>query len=261
MPDYLDILAKEAKKTVEEGYYNDTSQTETKAYHVSLKKAIIDCKKAPIISEIKRSSPSEGDLRKEFDLKNIARDMDAGGAVGISVLTEPTFFKGNIEFIPIIREQVKTPILMKDLIVDPVQIESGSRVGANVVLLIHSLFSRGYCKNNIEEMIAYSHSRNLEVLLEVHTRDEFLSALETTADMIGINNRNLETLQVDLKVTKQILTGYDNRNKVIISESGIKNGEDINFLRGCGAQAFLIGTSIMKFSDIRKKISSLVESL
>lgn len=259
MDDCLDVLVNDAVKSIEEGYYETT--IELPASPVSLRESILRFKRAPIISEIKFASPSIGSLKKNCDLKRIAKDMEGGGVVGISILTEPKHFKGHIKFIAEVRDQVRVPILMKDIILSPIQIESASKTGANAVLLIQKLFESGYCEKDVQYMIEYSHSRGLEVLLEVHTEDEFLSALKTNADMIGINNRDLKTLKVDLEVTKHILTKHHVEGKVIVSESGINSPEDVHFLRECGVQAFLVGTAIMKASNIRKKVKELVEAL
>ncbi len=259
MPDYLDVLAEDAVKSIEDGYYE--TALEAPALPASLREAILRSERAPIISEIKFASPSMGILRKNCDLKRIAREMEGGGAVGISVLTEPRHFKGHIKSVTEVRGQVRVPILMKDIILSPVQIEAASKIGANAVLLIQTLFERGYCEKDFQYMIEYSHLRGLEVLLEVHTEDEFLSALKTDADMIGINNRDLKTFKVDLGVTKRILTKHHAEGRVIVSESGINGPEDIHFLRECGVQAFLVGTAIMKANDVKEKVKELVEAL
>lgn len=259
MPDFLDVLAGDAMRSVEEGYY-ETSRKAASS-HLSLREAILKCKKAAVISEIKFSSPSKGTLRRNRYLKRIAGEMEGGGAVGISILTEPKHFKGHIDFVAEARDRVRVPILMKDIILSPLQIETASRVGANAVLLIQALFDRGYCERGVQEMIEYSRSRGIETLLEVHTEEEFVSALEAGADMIGINNRDLKTLRVDLEVTRNILKKRPVEGEVIVSESGINGPSDIRFLRECGAHAFLIGTSIMKAHDIKEKVKELVEAL
>jgi indole-3-glycerol phosphate synthase len=142
-----------------------------------------------------------------------------------------------------------------------VQIEAGSQVGANAVLFIQALFDRGYCEKNVQEMVRYSHSKGLEVLLESHTEEEFRSALKAGADMIGINNRNLKTLEVDLGVTRDILSKCPASDEVIVSESGIDSARDIRFLRLCGAKAFLVGTTVMKAHNIKEKVRELVGAL
>jgi len=259
MLDFLDTLANNAMRSVEEGYYEVT--VNLTAPSLSLRESILKCERAPVISEVKFASPSMGTIRSR-SLRRIVKDMEEGGAAGISILTEPKHFNGHINFIAGIRDQVNIPILMKDIVLSRKQIDAASRAGANAVLLIQTLFDRGYCEMDLQSMIGYAHFKGLEVLLEVHTEKEFLSALRTNADMIGINNRDLKTLKVDLKVTRLLLANYhDFRGKVIVSESGINSPEDIRFLHRCGAQAFLVGTAIMKASNVKKKVKELVEAL
>jgi len=203
MADFLDTLAQDARKTISEGHYK--ASTPPLSPPVSLKEAILGSRRVPIITEIKVASPSLGTIRKDFDPEGVARAMERGGAVGISVLTEPRHFKGSLASLTRVRRAVRLPILMKDIILSPVQLEVASKVGANAVLLIEALFERGYCEYGIHEMIAQAHSKNLEVLLETRNEDEFRSAINSDADLIGINNRDLGTLRVDLGTTKRIL--------------------------------------------------------
>ncbi|MFW6110730.1 MAG: indole-3-glycerol-phosphate synthase [Thermoproteota archaeon] len=259
MTDYLDILAKDTAKTIRQGYYEDIIPV--KPVETSLKEEILKCNGNPVISEIKFASPSQGRLREDRNPKRVAKEMEEGGAIGISVLTEPRHFQGKIEFIPQIRGEIEIPILMKDLFLTFSQIDAAHEIGANAILMIQALFQRGYCQEGITEMIDYAHSRRLEVLLEVHTEEEFLSACEEETDMIGVNNRDLGTLDVNLEVTEDILTSHPPEDKIIVSESGIKDPRDIRLLRRCGAQAFLVGTSIMNSKDITAKVKELVETL
>jgi indole-3-glycerol phosphate synthase len=256
MSDFLDVLAHDSKETIENGYYEKIAPTQH--MRVSLRNAISESKVNPIITEIKFASPSVGVIRKDVKPNMIAKAMERGGAVGISVLIEPKHFNGSLEALAQAREAVKLPILMKDIIIVPEQIEAASQLGADAVLLIEALFERGYCETSIDKMIAFSHNRRLEVLLETHTEEEFQSAIETDADLIGINNRNLATLKTDLNTTKRILEKRMNIGKLVVSESGIKTLEDLNFLRGCGASAFLIGSSIMSTKDVEEKIREFV---
>jgi len=258
MVDFIDVLVRDVKKSIDKGYYEVTVQSTTT--FVSLKKAILECKHAPIIAEVKVASPSLGVIRENADVEKIAMAMQNGGATGISVLTEPKHFKGSLSSFIKIRERVKLPLIMKDVIISKTQLEAASRNGANAVLLIEALFKRGYCECDIHSMIAYAHSRNLEVLLEAHTEDEFLLALNTDADLIGINNRNLETLKVNLETTKGILQKIDSPEKIIVSESGIKTPTDIRFLHEQGVHAFLIGSAIMASNDIEKKVREFVSA-
>jgi indole-3-glycerol phosphate synthase len=192
MADFLDTLAQTAKATIDSGYYE--ALTEAATPRVSLKKAILEAKHIPVITEIKAASPSAGTIRENIQPSNIAESMEKGGAVGISVLTEPKHFNGSLRSLVEARRTVNLSLLMKDIILSPVQLEAASKLGANVVLLIEALFDRGYCASNLDVMIATAHSKGLEVLLETHTAEEFRVAVGTHADLIGINNRNLATL-------------------------------------------------------------------
>jgi indole-3-glycerol phosphate synthase len=259
MADFLDVLAQSAKATIDSGYYEALEATAPS--HVSLKRAILETKNAAVITEIKAASPSAGTIRKNVNASKIAESMQKGGAVGLSVLTEPKHFNGSLRSLVEARKAVALPILMKDIVLSPVQVEAASKAGADAVLLIEALFERGYCEFGIEEMIARAHSEGLEVLLEAHTADEFRSAVRTHADLVGINNRNLATLKVDLKVTKEILERNDAEGKVVVSESGINTPADLRFLRDCGAHAFLIGSAVMLADDVESKVREFVSAL
>jgi len=258
MSDFLDVLACDAKATIDSGYYQYLKST--KQHQVSLKKAILECRANPVITEIKAASPSLGTIRGSINPTEIAIAMEKGGAVGISVLTEPKHFNGSWQALVEAREVVKLPILMKDIVISTKQMEAASQIGANAVLLITALFDRGYGEIGIDGMIAFAHAKGLEVLLETHTEEEFRSAIKTDADLIGINNRNLGTLKIDLNTTKEILKRNNNCGKMVISESGIKTPADLRFLRQCGAKAFLIGSSIMLTENIEKKVKEFVEA-
>ena len=258
MSDFLDVLARVAQINIESGYYDNIVPVEN--VRVSLKKAILNCKSNPVIAEIKASSPSKGVIRTNVEPAAIAKSVEEGGAVGLSVLTEPKQFSGSLEALAQARKAAKLPILMKDIILSPIQVQAGLKLGANAVLLIKAVFDRGYCDKTLEEMIAGSHMLGLEVLLETHTLSEFVSSLRTDADLIGINNRNLATLKVDLNVTKNILSSINPKNKLVVSESGINTVADVHFLRENGASAFLIGSAIMLSDNIEEKVRELVNA-
>jgi indole-3-glycerol phosphate synthase len=259
MADFLDVLAQDAKETVNKGYYK--ALTQTKTAQTSLKKAIIESKTVPVITEIKAASPTAGIIRKNLDAERIAKAMEKGGAAGISVLTESKHFNGSLNSLAETRKTVKLPILMKDIIISPAQLKAASKVGANAVLLIQALFDRGYCERDIDEIISEAHEGKLEVLLETHTEDEFRSAVGSDADLIGINNRDLGTLKVDFDVTKKILKNSNTQGKIIVSESGINTLADLRFLRKCGAHAFLIGSAIMLAGNIEEKVREFAHAL
>jgi indole-3-glycerol phosphate synthase len=258
MSDFLDVLARDANETIDSGYYETLKPTER--VRISLRKAILESKATPVITEIKAASPSAGIIRTNVKASMIAKAMAKGGATAISVLTEPKHFNGSLEALAEAREAVKLPILMKDIILSPIQIQAASKMGANAVLLIKALFDRGYCDRSLDEMIAGAHILGLEVLLETHTETEFCSAVKTGADLIGINNRNLGTLKVDLNVTKQILLKNDPNGKLVVSESGINTPADIRFLRESGARAFLIGSAIMSTDNVEEKVKEFVNA-
>lgn len=256
MSDFLDVLARDAKETIESNYYEKLEPTQ--CMRVSLRNAISESKVNPIITEIKSASPSVGVIRKNVKPNMIAKAMEKGGAVSISVLTEPKHFSGSLKALAQAREAVKLPLLMKDIIIIPEQIEAASQLGADAVLLIEALFERGYCETSVDKMTAFAHARGLEVLLEAHTEEEFQSAVETDADLVGINNRNLATLEIDLNTTKRILEKHKKSEKIVVSESGIKTQEDLHFLRSCEASAFLIGSSIMLTENVEEKVREFV---
>ena len=137
MADFLDTLAQSAKATISSGYYE--AITETATADVSLKKAILETKNAPVITEIKAASPSAGTIRENVEARSIAESMEKGGAVGISILTEPKHFNGSLRSLVEARRAVKLPILMKDIILSPAQLDTASKLGANVALLIKAL--------------------------------------------------------------------------------------------------------------------------
>ena len=259
MVDFLDILAQSATERIKNGYYNFEKQVPSS--RISLKRKILESEYTPIIAEIKAASPSLGTIRRNVDVRKIAMAIENAGAVGVSVLTEPKHFGGSLAFLTEVRGAVKLPLLMKDIIVSPIQLEAASKAGANAVLLIDPLFERGYCECDVHGMIAQAQSMSLEVLLETHSEEEFSSALNTNADLIGINNRDLKTLKVDLRTTKRILSNSNSGSKVVVSESGVKTPADIRFLKDCGAHAFLIGSSIMMASDVEKKVKEFVMAL
>lgn len=257
--DFLDVLARDAKTIIDEGYYD--KPVCTAGIPRSLKSAIQESKHAPIIAEIKPSSPSLGSIRVGVDPKEAAQAMKRGGATGISVLTMKKHFGGSLESLRQVRRHVTIPLLMKDFIISRRQIDAASKTGANTVLLIKALGDRGYCEGGIDELITYAQSKGLEVLLETHTEQEFTAALETDADLVGINNRDLRTLKVDINVTLKILQGIDPGENIVVSESGVHDREDIQTLHEAGADAFLVGSTIMGSKNIEEKVRELVEAI
>jgi len=213
---------------------------------------------ATLLTEIKFASPSLGKIKTLTDPTSIAKQMIAGGSKALSVLTQPHLFQGSPEYFMKVRESVDVPMLMKDIMIDKIQIDAAKKIGADYMLVIQSLFDQKFL-SEIDEFIDYGHKQGLQILLEVHTNQEFKNALKTKADLIGINNRNLDTLEIDIKTTETILSGVK-KSRPILSESGINTPEDIQYLKKCGADAFLIGSSIMKSDNIEEQVRKLVNA-
>jgi indole-3-glycerol phosphate synthase len=257
MKNILQTLVQNSQKAIDEGIYEITDKFQKS--QMDLVELIKNNNHAPIITEVKFSSPSLGKIRATTDPLAIANSMIKGGAIGLSVLTQPYLFDGSPEFFSKIRQNVNVPLLMKDVIIDKIQIDAAQKLGADYILLIESLFDKKYLKE-IDEYVDYAHRKNLKVLIESHTKPEFENSLKTNADLIGINNRNLDTLEIDIKTTKIVLDGFD-KSRMILSESGIDSPKDIQFLHECGASAFLVGSSIMKSDNIEAFVSQLVNAL
>lgn len=265
---FIFTLARSAAQNISEGYYKVPPKDPRKKQvpHVSLKRSISRTRLMPLIAEIKFASPAEGKLRPVGDVRKIARAYEQGGVSGISVLTEPKHFEGDINYLPLVKESVSVPVLMKDIIIDPLQIDAGADMGADAVLFIAGIFMNKLSRASLEEMFSKARSRGVEVLFETHTENEFLFALETEADIIGINNRSLENLEVSLETSKRLLARAREdretlhmmgKDKLVISESGISTMREMEELSELGADGFLIGSTLMKSADIDKTVRSL----
>ena len=257
MSDIIDKLAMDAQRTILSGFYSIKRRGTHNS--VSLSQSIRDCEGNALITEIKTASPSMGVIVDKIDLKHVASEMMNNGAACISVLTEPKNFNGDITYLEEVRKVVDIPILMKDFVLSPIQLSVAQNNGADAVLLIKTLFDRGYCECSLDEMIKYAHLKDLEVLLESHTIEEFNESMETDADLIGINNRDLRTLEVNLETTRKILSQTEKVCKPVVSESGVKSASDLTELKSLGVSAFLVGTALMKSSDLGRAIKELVQ--
>jgi len=253
----LKKLFENSKKAISDGIYNIEESLPNSGK--DLIELINENQHATLITEVKFSSPSLGEIKEVSDPIVIAKSMVSGGAKALSILTQPYLFSGSPDFFIKIRKEVNVPLLMKDIIIDKTQIDAAKKIGADYILLIQSLFDQGFMKE-IDELIDYSHKNGLKVLLESYTKDEFQNSLKTDADILGINNRNLDTLELDINNTKKILETFD-KSRIIVSESGIETPEDIRFLHNSGASAFLVGSSIMKSDNIKDQVSQLVNAI
>ncbi|HEY3527275.1 MAG TPA: indole-3-glycerol-phosphate synthase [Nitrososphaeraceae archaeon] len=261
----LKVLADNSYRSISEGRYDVEKEYQLSHEPLSIRKSILRCSHAPLVTEVKLSSPTEGNLSASLNETNIAsaaQEMADNGAVALSVLTQPHLFSGSIKHLSAIRKCVSVPILMKDIIVSEVQIQSAKKIGADCILLIKSVFDNDLAEGSMEKFSAQARAKGLSTLVEVHSENEFKEVLEESAnyDLIGINNRDLNTFEVDLDVTRRLLMKYDKGKNIIVSESGIKLPNQIVLLKEAGADAFLIGTGIIKSGNISSKVRELYQS-
>ena len=261
----LKILADKSFKSIEEGAYDTGKYDEGSHECINIRKSILRCPNVPLITEIKLSSPSKGRLNcaeADIDIISIACAMVNSGSTALSVLTQPYFFSGSIKHLATIRDKVQTPILMKDIIVSEIQIKCAKKVGADCVLLIQSIFDGNLAEGSIEKFSEFARKKGLNVLVEVHSEDEFKEVIRSRQkyDLIGINNRDLNTFEIDIRTTERLLRKYDKGKNIVVSESGISCPEEILFLKRAGADAFLVGTSIIESPDINSKVRELYYS-
>ncbi len=256
MHDFLDKLIDDATRRVDAGYYETGENLNHEP--IGLKRVIKSAQNNAIVAEIKPVSPTRGPLRPGLDPVEAAVKLARGGAVAISVLTEPDNFGGRLETLRRIRPKVNLPLLMKDIIIGKAQIHAGKKCGADCVLLIVSVFSR-YITDSLEDMIQEAHQNQLEVLLEVHDESELDRALKLEADIIGVNNRNIATLETDLNTTARLLSKIKQRTgRVVISESGFETANDIRKVKLTSVDGFLIGSSIMLSENLEAKVREFV---
>jgi indole-3-glycerol phosphate synthase len=212
--------------------------------------------KPRIIAEIKKASPSKGMICPDLDPAKFAKELEDGGASALSVLTEEHYFKGSTYNLQQAKANVSIPILRKDFIVDPYQIAEAKIIGADAILLIAAALEQEV----YARLYKYAKTLGLYVLTEVHNFEELDMVLESGAEVIGVNSRNLHTFKVDLNVTKEIISQIPD-SYVKVAESGVKTGDDIKMLLEAGADAFLIGETLMKDGTPGKAISELLKNL
>ena len=206
-----------------------------------------------LIAEVKQASPSRGILCPNFNPTELATTYAQGGANAISVLTEVNYFKGSIDHLAAIREVVKLPLLRKDFIFDPYQVYESRAYGADALLLIVTILSQ----EQLKELLSISHRLGLKCLVEVHNETEVERALLSGAEIIGINNRDLNTFTVDINTTGQ-LSPLIPRQKIVVAESGIKSRKDIEKLMDWRVDAALIGEALVTANNILTKMKELM---
>lgn len=222
--------------------------------HRNFQKAISNPHQLNVIAEIKKASPSEGVLRENFQPLRLAALLEYAGAAALSVLTESRFFKGRPSYLKTVRQVTHVPILRKDFVVDEYQLYESAVLEADAVLLIASLLT----EEQLAQFLEQSTKIGLEALVEVHTEEDLKKALEAKVELIGINNRDLKTLEVDVKRAERLLSHVPKQVTVVI-ESGFKNHEELLQYKSLGISAFLIGTSLMRSEDIVGKMHELLK--
>lgn len=248
----LDKIIAEKKKEVNElkkHTYPEVNYRKIKTFY----EQITSKSTMGIIAEIKRASPSKGDINAAVNPIKQAKLYAENGASAISVLTDTPFFKGSMDDLRAVREVVDIPILCKDFIIDRVQIDLAKSAGANIILLIAAALD----DDSLHDLYHYAKGHDLEVLCEVHNEDEMERVLKLDAKLIGINNRDLKTFDVDLRTTERLANMVTNPTTILISESGIVTTDDVETVAHFGAKAILVGETLMVAENVAKTMNIL----
>jgi indole-3-glycerol phosphate synthase len=211
-----------------------------------------DTSRLGMIAEVKRASPSAGTIAEQFDPLTIARGYEKAGATALSILTDEKYFQGHLSYLSLIRDQVSIPCLRKDFIVHEAQIYEAIVAGADAILLIVAALDQP----TLVHLLETAHTYQLDVLMEVHDLPELERALDTDARIIGVNNRNLKSFTVDLATT-EILAEDVPDDIILVAESGIKTPFDAERLAACGADALLVGETLMRSGNIMIDLPAL----
>jgi indole-3-glycerol phosphate synthase len=258
-----DILKKILQRKVEEIY--EASQKESlielskRAEHASEPRGFIEAIKtkiangdSAIISEIKKASPSKGVMRENFIPADIAKTYEQHGAACLSILTDKDFFQGCEAYLKQAREATQLPVIRKDFIIDPYQVYEARAMDADCILLIVAALG----DSSMNELLALAHHLDMDVLMEVHDREEMERALMSGAKLIGVNNRNLRTFDVSLENTLGMLDMVP-EDRILVTESGIHAPQDVKLMRDNNVNAFLVGEAFMRADDPGEKLAEL----
>jgi indole-3-glycerol phosphate synthase len=260
--DLLETIVAAARRIVEARESRESASAlarraeETRPSGGRFRTAISRTDRVNVIAECKRRSPSRGVLRANYDAAAIARGYETAGAAAISVLTEPTFFDGSLEDLKAVRASVSIPVLRKDFVVSEYQLLEARAAGADAVLLIVAALTA----RELRDLSNRAAQLGLDALVEVHNREELESALEAGARIVGVNNRNLRTLEVDVRASEDLIAAMPGR-VIAVSESGLKTADDVVRLGALGYGAFLIGERFMTEGDPGGALSMLLKAL
>ncbi|NOZ22896.1 MAG: indole-3-glycerol phosphate synthase TrpC [Planctomycetes bacterium] len=206
-----------------------------------------------LVAEVKKASPSAGVIREDFDPVAIARAYADAGAAAISVLTDEKYFQGSLSFLEAIRAEVAIPLLRKDFIIDPYQVVEARVAEADAILLIVHMLDDGTLKSLLDQ----AHGLGMKCLVESHSEEELDRAIASGAQILGINNRDLQTFQVDVQTAIGLAPSVPG-DRIIVGESGIKTADDVRRLAEAGVSAILVGESLIRSNDIPRKIRELM---
>lgn len=273
----LDDLTRDALETVQSGYYRDLDYEISSTSNSRLSEAIMQKRGKAVICEVKFASPSQGEIRRSGVAAEIAREMEAGGACALSVLTEPKNFRGSVSNFTSIRRATSLPLIMKDIVVSKEQIAAARDIGANAILLIEEIFTSRQTKGglSLNDALAEARDLGLDSIVETHTEQGLEIVARAECDIIGLNNRDLNTFVTSIETTVELLERFSRGHlkdrslrPLIMSESGYESPNDITRIKArldasgsLSPDAFLIGTSIMKSGNIREKVQSFAEVL
>lgn len=210
---------------------------------------------AAVIAEIKKASPSKGVMRENFIPADIAKSYEKGGAACLSILTDRDYFQGSEEYLLQAREATKLPVIRKDFIIDPYQVYEARAMNADCILLIVSALGDAV----MNELLALAHHLEMDVLMEVHDREEMERAILSGARLIGVNNRNLRTFEVSLQTTLDMLDMLP-QDRILVTESGIHVPDDVTLMRENNINAFLVGEAFMRAEEPGEKLAELFGS-
>ena len=205
-----------------------------------------------VIAEIKKASPSKGIIREDFNPAEIAASYAQGGATCLSVLTDMEFFQGADEYLALARQSCEIPVLRKDFMIDPYQVYESRVIGADCILLIVAALGDA----TLLELSQLAHHLNMDVLVEVHDKEELERALRLNCRLIGINNRNLRTFETKLETTLELLAGIP-EDRIVVTESAIHTRQDIELMLDNGVNAFLVGEAFMRAAQPGEKLAEL----